>query len=279
MNRHTGIVGNAAVAGAVLVAAGAAAPATAAKHEEPFKQTNIHFETNASACDMGIQMSFDTEGITIGEIENPFGQDVFSLRAVFGMETTGDLTELFQERVEPPITELVNALDCEPEPGATAISLNELLADWPAGWYEFDGTSRGQEFEGRAKLSHRVPAGPEILAPGDGAVVSDDSNLLIRWEAVTEPILPFLGPVEIVGYHVVVAEVVEEPLPSGATHTALDVDLAATETTFLVPKQFLQANRMYEFEVLATEKYGNQTITEGGVFCTQPIKADECAAP
>ena len=279
MNRHTGIVGKTAVAGVGLVAAAAGAPATAAKHEEPFKQTNIHFETNASACDMGIQMSFDTEGITIGEIENPYGQDVFSLRAVFGMETTGDLTELFQERVEPPITELVNALDCEPEPGAEAISLSELLADWPAGWYEFDGTSRGQEFEGRAKLSHRVPAGPEIIAPEDGAVVSDDSNLLIRWEAVTEPILPFLGPVEIVGYHVVVAEVVEEPMPPGATKTEFDVDLSATETTLLLPKQFLEPNRMYEFEVLATEKGGNQTIAEGGVFCTQPIKPDQCAAP
>lgn len=36
---------------------------------------------------------------------------------------------------------------------------------------------------------------------------------------------------------------------------------------------------MYEFEVLATGKGGNETITEGGVFCTQPIKPDQCAAP
>ena len=44
--------------GATAVASSPAAVAA----EEPFKRTNIHFETNASACDMGIQMSFDTDG-------------------------------------------------------------------------------------------------------------------------------------------------------------------------------------------------------------------------
>jgi hypothetical protein len=33
---------------------------------EPFKVANIHFETKASACDMGIQIIFDTDGITAG---------------------------------------------------------------------------------------------------------------------------------------------------------------------------------------------------------------------
>jgi hypothetical protein len=40
---------------------------------------------------------------------------------------------------------------------------------------------------------------------------------------------------------------------------------------------------MYEFEVLATEKGGNQTITEGGVFCTTSTTAiwttADCEAP
>ena len=276
MNRLVELIGKTAVAGVALALTAAAIPAAAAK-PGPFKQTNIHFETNASACDMGIQMSFDTEGITDGEIENPYGQIVFSLRAIYGMENTSDVTELFQERVEPPIAELVTALGCEPSDDA--ITLTELLAAWPPGWYEFEGESGGEEFEGRAKLTHRVPAGPQINAPEDGAVVPDDSNLLISWEEVTEPILPFLGPVRIVGYHVVVAEIVDEPLPPGATKTVLDADLSATETTFLIPSQFLEPSRMYEFEVLATEKNGNETITEGGVFCTPPIEPEECEAP
>jgi hypothetical protein len=265
------MTGTAIVAGLALAAAAAAAP------PKPFKLTNIHFETNSSGCDMGIQISFDTDGITQGEVENPFDQPVFTFGAPPGLENTHDITEMFQERVEPPITDLESALGCEPRQGA--ISLAELLGNWPAGWYEFDGESRGQEYEGGARLSHKVPAGPEILAPEDGAIVAHDANLLIRWKKVTGPILPYLGPVEITGYHVVVADVTVPRLAPGKTKTVLDADLSQGESTFLVPKQYLEPNRIYEFEVLATEKGGNQTITEGGVFCTPPKTAANCTSP
>ena len=198
MKKHIGTICKAAVAGVALAAA-AATPATAAR-PEPFKLTNIHFETNASACDMGIQISFDTDGITEGSVEDPNEQVVYSFRAVYGLEGTHDLTEGFQERVEPPIIDLENALGCEPS--EDAISLNELFAAWPAGTYEFEGQSGGVEFEGEAKLTHKIPAGPEITAPDDGDVVPHDAPLLIKWKKVTGPILPGLGPVEIVGYHV-----------------------------------------------------------------------------
>ncbi|MGQ0429032.1 MAG: hypothetical protein ACT4UQ_03780 [Gammaproteobacteria bacterium] len=264
-----------AVTAAVALTAAASAPAMAAP-PQPFKQTNIHFETNASACDMGIQISFDTDGITEGEVENPFEQAVFTMRTVLGAEDTHDITEVFQERVEPPIVELEQALGCEPS--ADAITLTELLANWPAGWYEFDGESGGTEFESRTRLTHRVPAGPEITAPADRAVVSHDANLLIRWKKVTAPIVPFLGPVEIVGYHVVVVDITNPVLAPGQTKTSFNADLSKSETSMLVPKQYLEPGRAYEFEVLATEKYGNQTITEGGVICTLPMTAAQCEA-
>ena len=274
MNRYLGIACKAAIAGVALAAA--ATPATAAQ-PVPFKQTNIHFETNASACDMGIQMSFDTDGVTVGSVESPYGQEVFRFGAVLGQEGTHDITETFQERVEPPISDLASALGCEPS--EDAISLTELLSNWPAGWYEFDGESGRTEFEGKAKLTHKVPAGPEITAPDDGDVVPHDANLLIRWNKVTAPILPFLGPVEIVGYHVLVVDVTNPVLAPGKTKISFDADVSKSETTFLVPKQYLEPNRIYEFEVLATEKGGNQTITEGGVFCTRPIIAANCVKP
>jgi hypothetical protein len=273
MRRHIEIARKVAVVGVAM----AATSATAGAAEEPFKQTNIHFETNASACDMGIQVSFDTDGITEGEVENPFEQAVFSFGAVAGLESTHDLTEMFQERVEPPITDLIDALDCEPS--EDAISLAELLGNWPAGWYEFDGESEGVEFEGRARLTHKIPAGPEITAPDDGDIVAHDANLLIRWKKVTGPIIPYLGPVEIVGYHVVVVDITAPVLAPGKTKTALDADLSKSETSFLVPKQYLEPDRIYEFEVLATEKGGNQTITEGGIFCTRPRTAATCEEP
>lgn len=46
-----------------------------------------------------------------------------------------------------------------------------------------------------------------------------------------------------------------------------------------MPKQYLEPNRIYEFEVLAAEKGGNQTITEGGVFCTRPLAPADCELP
>ena len=275
MKRHIGLTGKAIMTGLALAAA-ATTPATAAP-PTPFKITNIHFETNSSACDMGIQISFDTDGITQGEVENPFDQPVFTLGAVPGLENTHNITEMFQERVEPPITDLESALGCEPSDDA--ISLAELLGNWPAGWYEFDGESGSEEFEGKARLTHKVPAGPEILAPEDGAIVAHDANLLIRWKKVSGPILPYLGPVEVVGYHVVVADVTVPVLAPGKTKTVLDADLSQGEFTFLVPKQYLEPGRIYEFEVLATEKGGNQTITEGGLFCTRPIAPADCELP
>jgi len=259
------------VALATVAATAAAAP------PQPFKITNIHFETNSSACDMGIQIAFDTDGLTEGSVEGPNEQVVYSFESVDGEEETHDVTEGFQERVEPPIIDLEDALGCEPSDDA--IPLSELLAAWPAGTYEFDGRSGPVEFEGTAKLTHKVPAGPEIISPEDGAIVPHNAPLLIRWKKVTGPILPTLGPVKIVGYHALVVDVTLPVLPPGKLKTSLDADLSESETTFLVPKQYLEPNRIYEFEILATEEGGNQTITEGGVFCTPPITPANCTRP
>jgi hypothetical protein len=92
---------------------------------------------------------------------------------------------------------------------------------------------------------------------------------------VAGPLLPYLGPVEILGYHVVIVDITNPALAPGQTKTAFDVDLSRGENSLVVPAQFLEPNRIYEFEVLATEKYGNQTITEGGIFCTLPRKVCE----
>jgi hypothetical protein len=274
MKKSFGTVCKAAIAGAALVAT-ATAPVVA--REQPFKQTNIHFETNATACDMGIQISFDTDGVTRGAIEDPNEKVVFSFQAVDGMAVTQDITEMFQERVEPPIVDLQSALGCEPSDDA--ISLTELLATWPAGRYEFEGESDGVEFEGAARLTHKVPAGPEITSPADGAIVPHDAPLLVTWKKVTRPILPRLGPIEVVGYHVLAVDITSPNLAPGKTKTSFNADVSKNETSFVVPKQYLEPGRIYELEILATEKGGNQTITEGGVFCTPPITPAKCTKP
>ena len=173
---------------------------------EPFKVANIHFETNASACDMGIQIIFDTEGITEGLVKDPDGRRIYSFQSAGGMKAIGGQTEGFLEGVEPQITELLSALGCEPSDEEEEISLEELFEAFPAGDYTFKGTRKGARFEDQATLTHFIPAGPEIVAPAEGTVVPDDAALLIEWEPVTEAILPDLGPVNIVGYHVIVVE-------------------------------------------------------------------------
>src|SRR5262245_15083270 len=225
MQKRIGVICRTAVAGVALAAV--AGPAAAAK-PQPFKITNIHFETNSSACDMGIQISFDTEGVTEGLVEDPHDRVVYSFRAVDGLEGTHDVTEGFQERVEPPIIDLENALGCEPS--EDAIPLAELLASWPAGVYDFEGRSGGVEFEGISRLTHKVPAGPEITAPQDGDIVPHDAPLLISWRKVTLPILPRLGPVEIVGYHVLVSDITVPVLPPGKTRASFDADVSSNET-------------------------------------------------
>jgi hypothetical protein len=244
---------------------------------EPFKFMNIHFETNASACDMGIQILFDTDGVTELSIEDPRDNVVFSSQTPVGMEDTHDQTEGFQERVEPPITELENALGCEPS--LDAITLRELFAAWPAGIYDFEASSFGVVFEGERRLTQKIPAGPVITAPADGAVVPHDQSLLIRWNKVTGPILPSLGPVQIVGYHVLVKDITDPGLAGPLQPAQFDIDVSKNETSVLVQKQYLEPDRVYEFEVLATEKGANQTITEGGVFCTVPRAPAACERP
>ncbi len=257
-----------------------AATAASAGATEPFKLTNIHFEANASACDMGVQMSFDTDGLSEGSVKDPHGQIVYQFGASGGRDVTHDITEGFQERVEPQIIDLRRALGCERDEGEPIIWLTGLLSAWPEGRYIFTGSSGDTNYRGFAPLSHKVPAGPRILTPADGAVVPTAENLLIRWAKVTEPLLPELGPVNVVGYHVVIADITNsEPYPPGKIPAQFDVDLPAVPTSVLVPRQFLRAGRIYEFEVLATEAGGNQTISEGGVFCTQPITRADCIKP
>ncbi len=275
MTRRNPMIRHAVAAGLALAAA--AGPAAGA---EPFKITNIHFETNASACDMGIQISFDTDGISEFSVKDPNGQVVYQAGSVGGPAVTHDFTEGFQERVEPQIIDLRRALGCERDDEEPQVFLTELLSAWPEGKYIFRGEGEEVSLRGVASLSHKVPAGPEIQAPEDGDVVSPDEELVLRWEKVTGAIIPELGPVQVVGYHVVIADATRpEPFPPGKFPAQFDVDLPATATRLLVARQFLRPNRIYEFEILATEAGGNQTITEGGVFCTQPIKPADCEKP
>jgi len=218
---------------------------------------------------MGAQIAFDTEGLTQGSVTDPDGNQIYSFKSSAGMKATGGQTEGFLEGIEPQITELLDALGCAPSHEEGTSTLADLFAEWPAGLYTFAGLHNGTMIEGQDKLTFDIPAGPQIVAPANGAIVPVQ-HVVISWKPVTGPILPYLGPVTITGYHAIVYESGGEVVPQ------LDVDLSATETSLKVPTQYLKPATTYLFEVLSTEKSRNQTITEG-FFCTEGV--NDCKQP
>lgn len=104
----------------------------------------------------------------------------------------------------------------------------------------------------KAVLTHAVPAGPSVVAVVDGETV------VIRWDPVVGPadILPDENVV-VVGYQVIAGE--------------FQVTLPASRNEVTLPREFVAslAPGKHDFEVLAIEAGGNQTITEGS-FETEP---------
>ena len=60
----------------------------------------------------------------------------------------------------------------------------------------------------------------------------------------------------------IVTEEVEDD-PNGFSRPTYDVHVPPNMTNLPVPKQFLEADTIYELEVLALEVSGNQTIRVG----------------
>ena len=221
----------------------------------PFDDAKIIIELNATDGDVGIQVFLDGEPWENVKIFSPDGQ-IFEVNGTGNLKELG-LTELFFESNEPSLDEL---------------PLDEFLAMFPEGEYEFEGlTVEGDNLVGTATLTHDIPCGPEIVSPAEGAVVNPN-NTVIEWEEVTNK----LGPdgecddsseIEIFGYQVIVER--EDPL------RVFSVDLPASAREVTVPSEFLESGTEYKFEVLAIEERGigergNQTISES-FFCTDPL--------
>ncbi len=154
------------------------------------------------------------------------------------------------------------------EPGNDEVPIAEVLAKFPAGEYRFQGHGvEGETMEAVAKLTHAIPATPRIEFPADGATVYP-ANFAVAWQAVTQT--RDGAPVEIAGYQLIVEKDVVPPTPPrGFAKSLLSVHIPPATTSVTVPKEFLERNTPYKFEVLALEAGGNQTIASS-VFRTQP---------
>jgi len=209
------------------IAPGLVTPGWAAK----FTEARIYIEYNDSANDLGFHVSIDGPNWRSLSIVNPGGVTVFDVTGRAGYRQLG-MTELFFEGAEPNLDDF---------------PLQDLLALFPEGKYKMVGTTvGGARITGTASLSHAIPKGPVISAEVFGDIV------IIRWDPVTASPAGFPNrQLNIVGYQVIV-----EPF---------QVTLPASGTEITLPREFVRslAAGEHDFEVLAIDAGGAQSITEG----------------
>jgi len=218
----------------------------------PLKEAKLIIEHNATDNDTGFQGFIDSEGWQSLTVTGPGGE-------VLHFEGRGSLaelgvTELFFETVEPENAD---------------IPVDVMLGKLPAGEYVIkgptmiNGESGGQTI-GKAKLTHAIPNGPELLEPAEGATVPVEA-MEVRWGAVDTTITG--DPVSIVSYQLIV-EKDEAPAPHSIGKRALSVYLPASVTQLEIPAGFLEPGTAYKWEVLAIAESGNQTLSSGA-FSTE----------
>jgi hypothetical protein len=222
--------------------------------EVELEDTSIIFELNATDGDLGIQVFLDGEPWNEVEVESPDEETIFEVEGEGNLEDFG-LTELFFESEEPSFDE---------------VPLEDILALFPAGEYQFSGkTVEGDNLEGTATLTHNIPNGPVIVSPEEDAELDVNEPVVIDWDPVTDAYPGTAGTIEIVGYQVIVEREEPEPL------LEFSVDLPATVTEITVAPEFIEADAEYKFEVLAIETSGNQTISESSFTTVEPEVPEE----
>ncbi len=229
---------------------GISAPAVWAGSDDDeleFEEVEFNIEFNSTDNDLGVRGFVDGEPWKEVEIENPKGRTIAEIEAKKSMAKQG-FAELFFESGEPTLEE---------------VSVPEFLARFPEGEYEFEGeTIDGKEIEGETYFLHVIPCGPEIEAE------KVDSTIVISWEApatVVDPVATGNGPeevcvdpeyldqeLEIDGYEVIIESDTRE----------LTFKLDASVTELAIPLSLLESGTEYDYEVIASEESGNQTITE-----------------
>jgi hypothetical protein len=229
----------------VLSLLGGSSTATTAQSDVgQFAESRIFIEYNSTDNDLGFHVSLDGEDWKSLKIVGPTGRTIFRVQGKGGYRDLG-LTELFFEGAEPSLFD---------------VPLDELLALFPEGQYEFEGrTVDGGEIGGEATLTHAVPAGPDVSGSDD--TVGPGNALTIRWNPVADVATDPAGGVfpderiVVVAYQVIVGSF-EVTLPATDPASPMSVTVPPEFAVSLEPGQ-------HGFEVLAIDESGNQTITSG----------------
>lgn len=194
-----------------------------------------------------MQIFLDADEWKALQIRDPNGKVVFESQTRGSFGKNGG-TELFLETGEPAFTDL---------------PLDELLERFPAGIYEFRARGlEGERLTGTATLTHDLPAGPHLVSPLEGGPLQDPNATTLVWDPVPPP-----NGSPIVAYQVLVVNP-DSGLPA-VPKVTLDIHMPATATSLLVPQGFLRPDTEYEWEILAIEASGNQTLSSS-FFTTTP---------
>ncbi len=231
-----------------VVSAGVLSPAVAADGAVvQLKDARLKIELNATDGDAGVQVFIDADPWESMNIYDPQGKLVFRsvTRGSFGKQGG---TELFLESAEPDFSEL---------------PLDEFLQRFPEGEYQFRGKGlEGERYVGTAVFTHNIPDGPKLVHPIEGSGPVDPNDTVLMWEPVGSA-----NGSPIIGYQVLAVQL--QSNFAAIPKVALDVIMPATASSVAVPPGFLLPGMEYEWEVLAIEASGNQTLSTA-FFQTAP---------
>jgi hypothetical protein len=241
---------SAAILGGALVSGQQLAMAGENKQKDsdaviPLKEAKLNIEHNAKDNDTGFQGAIDSEGWNRITVTGPDGK-VLDFRGEGEMGQLG-LTELFFESVEPENAD---------------VPIAEVLKTLPEGNYTFEGSGievgeKTGKTIGTALLTHDIPEGPTLLSPEEDAVVQEDEDLLVSWSPVDKTIDG--SDVNIIAYQLII-EKDEDPQPHMIGKFGLSIYLPPHVNEITIPEEFLEPGTDYEWEVLAIEESGNQTL-------------------
>lgn len=211
------------------------------------KDARIKFEINATDRDNGIQLFLDADEWKSIALFDPFGRNILTTTTSGAIAKQGG-TELFLESAEPTIAQL---------------PLAKLFRRFPEGKYRVRGTGlKGERIVGSAILTHTLPDAPQLVSPLETAGPQKPDDTTVVWKPVAAP-----AGSAIIGYQVLIVQ--PDTGLRAMPDVTLDVTMPPTATSLRVPPGFLRPNTEYEWEVLAIERTGNQTLSSA-TFRTAP---------
>ena len=216
---------------AVTLLLGASGPAVEAGKESgasvPFAAASVHFEQNATDGDFEavVEIKGGKEGLAKLTVVSPDGRTVIDFTAPDASTFLG----IRQFRFETP----------EPR------DLKSLTTAYPEGVYSFAGaTAAGEKLQGKATLSHTLPATVSFLRPKADARVVTAKNLKVAWT-----------PVKNAAAYMIKIE--QSKLGVNLTST-----LPGSATTFAVPDDFLRPGAEYQLDIGTVSRQGNISFVE-----------------